>query len=393
MSRSRGPFYPTRLRAGHPSEKRVDPWTIWERCEGGEGEEALRRLGRDDRRFFADSTLLRSRWSRLPFYAAHRLMELQFARDRRVGRAFVLHGPERTWWLNGESNPIHDVNDAESLALTQPTVGDYIRFFFYFLRADRGAFVLIESAEEVGPRAEADGADEDQDEMLTLQVARGRARPLQPRGLDAAGQVLVDVTVAYDGSLFDASLAVGTGGTVEMTGDDPIGALGGLTVPEAPFLELEGLLISWTPVQDEPPFDDRAVGEYLHGRLGAGYPAGLDVEAVGWLTCGVPLAVSLIGELLGAGLDPAVALAPVRAASVSGVVSELARRYLAHAPAISALQLDRPLLYGLALLDGEARAGSRSPPPGPAGPGGAGHAVGRAGRRGRRPPGRPGWTT
>jgi Flp pilus assembly protein TadD len=350
------PFYPTGLPGGDMPEKRVDPWISWEPCEGRQGWEALSRLRKDEelRVFFGNSTLVGSRWSRLPFYTAHRLMELQFARDRGVERAFVLHGPKRTWWLNGETAPIYEVNEAESLALTQSTVGDYIRFYFYFLRTDGGTFVLIESADEVGPRADADGGGEDQDEVLTLEAARDKARPLQMRGSDETGRWLVDVTVAYGGGLFHASLAVETGGDIDMTDDEPIGLLDALTVPEAPSLELAESSASRTPEQDEPPFGERKVAEYLRDRLGAGYPASLDIETVARLTYGIPLAVSLVSELLGGGLDPAIALAPVQADVASGVVPELVRRYLVHAHTIAALQPDLPLLYELALLDGEA---------------------------------------
>ena len=87
-------------------------------------------------KIFADSKLISSRQARLSFYQSHRLMELEFVRDRGTERAFVLDGSRGTVWLNGESGPIHDTNDAESLALTKATAADYVRFFFYFLRAD-----------------------------------------------------------------------------------------------------------------------------------------------------------------------------------------------------------------------------------------------------------------
>ncbi len=218
-------------------EKRVYPWVLWEQCERRQGAQALSRLAGQLPEFFSDSRLVSSRWSRLPFYATHRLMELRFVRDRGVERAFVLHGPERTMWLNGKSDPMHDVNDAESVALTRSTAGDYIRFFLYFLRADEGAFVLIESADEVSPRAEA-GGDEDQDDVITFEDARDRACPLPMRDVDETGRWLFDATVAYGEALFSASLAVDAGGIVEMLDDEPIGLLDAIVVPQAPLLEL-----------------------------------------------------------------------------------------------------------------------------------------------------------
>ena len=222
-------------------EKQTEPWASWEPCEreGKQGAAVLERLATDLPGFFAGSTLVSSRWSRLPFYQAHRLMELQFVRDHGTERAFVLDGPQGTVWLNGDSNPIHDTNEAESLALTESTVADYARFFFYFLRTDLGAFVLIESSEEVGSAGDVDDRVEDQDEVLTLEAARGKARPLLMEGPDATGRWLADATIAYDGALFSSSIAVEPNGVVEMTDDEPIGFLSGLVIPQAPSLELE----------------------------------------------------------------------------------------------------------------------------------------------------------
>ncbi|MGA3353993.1 MAG: AAA family ATPase [Acidimicrobiales bacterium] len=222
------------------SEKCVEPWAVWEPCEDEQGAEALSQLASELPGFFADSTLVSSRWSRLSFYVAHRLMELQFVRDHGVERTFVLHGPERTLWLNGKSDPIHEANEAESLALVDSTIDDYIHFFFYFLRGDDDAFVLIESAEEVQLGGDAaGGSGENQDEALTLEAARDKARPLLKRGRDSTGRWLFDATVAYDGCLFATSVAVKANGLVEMTEDNQIGTLSGLAVPEAPSVVLE----------------------------------------------------------------------------------------------------------------------------------------------------------
>ena len=126
------------------SEKSTKPWVSWEPCDDTQGEAALARLARNKPGVFADSKLISRRQSRLSFYQSYRLLELEFVRDHGAERAFVLDGFQGTVWLDGESEPIHDTNRAESLALTKATATDYVRFFFYFLRADEGAFVLIE---------------------------------------------------------------------------------------------------------------------------------------------------------------------------------------------------------------------------------------------------------
>ena len=222
-------------------EKRTEPWASWESCEreGKQGAEALERLAVELPALFAGSTLVRCRRSSLSFYNAHELIELQFVRDDGMGQAFVLDGPRGIEWLNGESGPIHDTNELESLALTESTVGDYVRFFFYFLRADEGAFVLIESSEEVESEDEVGEAGKVEDGALRLDEARDKARPLDMRGPDEHGRWLTDATIAYAGALFSASIAVEQNGLVEMTDDEPLGTLDGLVAAQAPSLKLE----------------------------------------------------------------------------------------------------------------------------------------------------------
>jgi dipeptidyl aminopeptidase/acylaminoacyl peptidase len=220
-------------------EQRAQSWAVWVPCVDGQAAEILQRLVGVMPYEVRGWTLVNARWSHLSFYEAHRLVELEFVRDRDTARAFVLEGPRHTLWLNGQSTPIHEVNEAEALALTDSTVDDYLRFFFYFVRGDNGPFVIIEfsdqieSADGVGPHA---GDDVD---TLTLDDALGKARPLLNHGRVAAGHWLIDVTVAYDGDLFGAQMAVQPSGLVEMTDDEPIGGLGSLVVTDYLALDIE----------------------------------------------------------------------------------------------------------------------------------------------------------
>ncbi len=239
--------------------KSADGWARWEACD--DGREALSRLAETLPQFFAASTFVSARCTALRWYATHRLIELDFVREHGVERAFVLHGPEDTHWLNGESEPIHDANEAESLTLTDDTVADYLRFFLHFLRADRSAFVLVESADEVEAGPPENVAD-DAGEPLTLEAVRGLAAPLAPQGFDA-GNWLFDGVVSFQGGIFRASFSVEPDGIVTMIDDDPIGTLGSVAVPEAVVLELveeSGTAVEpagggSSPLGKEPPAD------------------------------------------------------------------------------------------------------------------------------------------
>ena len=220
-------------------EESIDRWAHWEPCEGNEAVGALSLLSGAEPGYFADSTLVTAQWSRLSFYSSHRLMELQFTRDHGAETAFLLVGDGSALWLNGSSGPIHEVNDSESLGLNDQTVLDYIRFFFYFVRGD-GAFVLIESPDELeAPPSEATSEMGAADDVLTLEEARQKVRPLKLRSVDATEGWLADTTVAYQGELFVCAVAVQSNGEIEMVDDEPVGGLGAISAPDVASLELQ----------------------------------------------------------------------------------------------------------------------------------------------------------
>jgi ATP-dependent Zn protease len=230
-------------------EKSLEPWATWEPCGDEEAAQALARLAAQAPELFAGSSLVGARRATLPFYAVHRLIELQL--ERGVGgpeRAFVLHGPDRTAWLDGQSTPMIETNEAESLQLTEATVCDYLRFFLYFLRAESGAFVLLE---EPGEIATGDAGDGSVRELLTRCAAvRSAAGPLTAPVLDDEGRWVVEGPVAYDGALFRATFGVAPDGACDMLDDEPLESVAGLSLPEYPSLELAA------PPPAEPAPDD-----------------------------------------------------------------------------------------------------------------------------------------
>jgi hypothetical protein len=208
-----------------------DPWGgAWEPASQDHAAAALARLASAAAPFFAGAGLVGARSVVLPFYAAHRLLELHLERGGATERVFVLHGPDATRWLNGESAPIYETNAAESLRLTDETVVDYLRFYLYFLRADAGAFVLVESEDELAAQGDRDDSS-----------LRSRVTPLTIRSIDGAGRWVIEGSVAYEGYFFLATFAVAPDGLIEMVDDEPVGPLDGITVPEYPALELAPL--------------------------------------------------------------------------------------------------------------------------------------------------------
>jgi ATP-dependent Zn protease len=199
----------------------LDTWLTWQTLKDDVIAEVGPRLDAQARQLLGSSPEA-VRGASPSFYEHHILIELVSEGSGSSQRVFGLHGGDATRWLDGSSAPIHDTNAAESLELTEEKVHDYVRFFLYFVRGDAGGFVLIESPDEIV------ASSDDQD----VTDVRSRVTPPRTRGTDESGRWLVDCSLAYDDALFAATLALAADGNIEMTDDEPIASLEGLSIPE-----------------------------------------------------------------------------------------------------------------------------------------------------------------
>jgi hypothetical protein len=228
-------------------EKPLEPWATWEACAGDSAAQAMTRMAESLPQYFADSTTIDSRCARLPFYRRFRLIEVRFVRAGEPERAFLLDGEGETHWLDGTSPPIHQTNATEPLKLTNDTVLDYVRFFLFFLRADEGAFMLVESPKEITAAEHDDAWFEQFQGKLDFEVAalwthlanaRSRVIPLEIEKVDEDGRWIVKGSVVYGGRLALVTFAVAPHGAIEMLDDQSFDSLDKLAYPTAADLDL-----------------------------------------------------------------------------------------------------------------------------------------------------------
>ena len=155
-------------------------------------------------------------WSLLPWYESVAIIRLTDPtwRDKKLVLYYlILNG--NLYRLNGTSPPIHEVNAKAPIKLSQENVGDYLRFFCFFVRGEEGAFYLAEDIEDPFiPHFK----DSNAQEILSTNVT-----PLSCEGRNEKGQfVFHHVTVFYSNALFKAVFAVQPTGMVEMLNDVPI---------------------------------------------------------------------------------------------------------------------------------------------------------------------------
>ena len=99
--------------------------------------------------------------------------------------------------------------------------------------------------------------------------------------------------------------------------------------------------------------DDRAVREYLAGRVPSRNLTGDEVDRIAEFTSGVPLALSIAAQMLREGAAVAEVCAGYSGDSPGRVVAAMADRYLIHARKATSLAGDLPRIYGLALMRSE----------------------------------------
>lgn len=199
----------------------------WEPCDPEAGRLLLDLLARELPMQFGGARFESARRARLVFYEDHDLVEIVIARAGAKRRCYVLEGSDTFFWLNGDSAPMHDVNERESLELDDSTVDAYLRFFMYFMRASGQAFTLVES-----DRAAASMS------VSGVKIADERVRhlgaPLTRRGHpDEAGHWVFDATVVFGNTVSLVALTVSPDGMVTMLGDEPI-----FEIPRVPDLDL-----------------------------------------------------------------------------------------------------------------------------------------------------------
>ena len=159
--------------------------------------------------------ITRMRALRVPFYRGWFAIEAQSRHSTEAdGVVRILLGMQGHIPLDGTSPPIHDHNIRHLAIADDPLlVDDYLRFFTYAVRGDRGPFRIVERVEDFEPFEEIDPA--------TIERLTETLTPLV-RMDDDDGCQIREACVVYDGHLFKARFRIQPSGMIEMLDDDPL---------------------------------------------------------------------------------------------------------------------------------------------------------------------------
>ncbi len=189
----------------------------WNPVTGEELQGFLEQVEPIDGKFKTSPQTTQVSWRALPFYDQVVLVRVRDPNwTPKNLNVYYLTLEGNLFRLNGTSPPIHEVNHAAPVKLTEENILDYLHFFCFFVRGEEGPFLIVESIDNPDMPQEID----DQ----TRAVIEGTIRPATYEGKNDKGEYLCDGVVFYSNALFIANFAVQPGGMIEMLDDEPIAA-------------------------------------------------------------------------------------------------------------------------------------------------------------------------
>lgn len=156
------------------------------------------------------------------FYPGYRFLDVADYETIPNIRKFVLFKPGDVVVLNWTNEPIYILNEKVPVLLDETTVGDYVRFFFTYVRGKHGRFIITESVEDVLWRDEPPPA---------ARKAIGKMlEPLQITERDNKGNFKLIARMMFKDSLFKTTVNVQSNGLVNLSDEE-------LLIEEMPILD------------------------------------------------------------------------------------------------------------------------------------------------------------
>ncbi len=166
-----------------------------------------------------ESTLMAAR---LPFYPGCRIVDIADHRVMPPSRRYVIHGPKESAVVDFTNAPIYDFNKKIPIQLTEDNVGDYVRFFFTFVRGRHGRFLIVESVDDIRWKDDPPSA--------ARRAIGNMVEPLAVMRIEADGTYHLEVRIVFRNSLFKSKVAVKKDGQVTLSDEE-------LLVEDMPVLD------------------------------------------------------------------------------------------------------------------------------------------------------------
>ena len=180
--------------------------------EGKERQRVLRRVRSLERVEHPNARSTTISRIEFPFYTDVDLLELKNPRwaNTAARLCFLNHGHSLSW-LDGKSSPIHSVNAKADLRITETNVLEYLAFFCFFIRGERGPYLIVDRLDNMFIPGGIDRS-----------TFERRFRSPKIFGQDHNGDWRVSALVYYADAIYFADFLVRLDGTIKMLDDWPV---------------------------------------------------------------------------------------------------------------------------------------------------------------------------
>lgn len=158
----------------------------------------------------------------IPFYPGFRLLDIADHSQQPPRRRFAVYSLSRHFIINFSNEPIYAFNRDLPIQLDENNVGDYVRFFFNYVRGKHGRFIIVESVDDINWK---------NDPPLAARRAIGRMiAPVTLEKTDEKGHHHLRACMIFKDSLFKSAVRVEPNGLISLSDEE-------LLVEDIPVLD------------------------------------------------------------------------------------------------------------------------------------------------------------
>lgn len=161
-----------------------------------------------DRQFDANTTI--GQRQELPWYAEYEFLELtDTSTSNPTFTRRIIYRPEDFYILNWTNGPIYTANDKAPIIMNTDIVGDYIKFFFNYVKGRHGRFVIIDNVDEIA----WEGSVPAKGKEAVAKIIK----PVTVTSVEDSGKITLVSYMVFKDSLFRANVHVERDGMVSLS--------------------------------------------------------------------------------------------------------------------------------------------------------------------------------
>lgn len=148
----------------------------------------------------------------LPFYPDYHLLHVSDTQNIPVKECYLVGSETSMTMLDWSPDVIHGLNKNIPIQLTDETIGDYVRFYYNYVRGPHGKFVIVDSVEDIDWN--------DEPPLSAVKAVGQMIEPLTIVKKDDNGLFHACVCMIFRGALFKISLSVNPDGVIEFINEE-----------------------------------------------------------------------------------------------------------------------------------------------------------------------------